>query len=188
MALGRIAIIKPSIIRHSGELQGALVFAARKGVGKILVHVRTAALDPLVFPGTACFCVRVLLEFRALLPSQLNLAIRIVISAGPGTLPALVRHVFVVARAVLGDRRFCGIVGDQDAAHSSVDQLVSFFRLLHVPLVVHAGHGACILDGLARICHSTAKNAQGCGHGYEKLLEVHRVLVGKKPYRGSRRV
>src|ERR1700716_1774281 len=72
-----------------GQYQRALVFAARKGVGKTLVHVRTAALDPLVFPGTVGFCVRVLLEVRALLPSQVNLATRIVISAGSGTLPAL---------------------------------------------------------------------------------------------------
>ena len=46
------------------------VSAARKRVGKILVHVRTATLDTLVFPGAAGFGVGVLLEVRALLPSQ----------------------------------------------------------------------------------------------------------------------
>ena len=99
--------------------------------------------------------------------------LRIVVRAGSGALPAPIGHVFVVSDAVLTDRRFRGIVRDKNAAHGSIYQLVSFLRLLDVPLVVHAGHGACILDRLTRICASTAENAQGYGRRYEQLLEVH---------------
>ena len=51
-----------------------------------------------------------------------------------------------------------GIVGDVYASASKVDQLVSLLRLLLVPLVVDAGDGARLVDGLSGVCRSTAKN------------------------------
>ena len=55
--------------RTLGQFYRALVSAARERVSKILVHVRTATLDALVFSGAAGFGVGVFLEVRALFPS-----------------------------------------------------------------------------------------------------------------------
>ena len=60
---------------------------------------------------------------------------------------------------VLDELREGGTVGDDDAAHRSVDELVSFVRLLLVPLVHHAGDGTSCVHGLTGGCRPIALNA-----------------------------
>src|SRR5262245_34423188 len=102
----------------------------------------TAATGAPVFANATCILVRIFLEVRTLFPAEVHLVSTfIVVSAGPAAPPTSIRHVLVLSYAVRGGL-WCGdIVGDLYASPSVVDQLVSFFRLLHIPLVVHAGQG-----------------------------------------------
>ena len=90
------------------------------------------------------------------------------VSAVPAALPAPIRHVLVVSFTLHRFFWCCGIVGDVYASASVVHQLVSFFRLLRIPLVVHAGDGSrAMVDGLSGVCDSTAKDKGE--HGYKQV-------------------
>jgi hypothetical protein len=72
-----------------------------------------------------------------------------------------------------------GIVGDGYASARKFDQLVSFIRLRHVPLVDHLCKGACgLVDGLARICH--ANNKKRCRDGKKEHFRDHGEPLIKK--------
>src|SRR4029078_7656032 len=120
--------------------------------------VRAAATGVFVFACAPGNFVGVFLEVRTLLPAIVSLIPTNIVSAGSGGLPALVGHVLVFSHTVLDKLRLSGVVWDDDAALDSVDQLVSFFRLLLVPLIVHADDSARFVDGLSGICSSTAKD------------------------------
>jgi hypothetical protein len=53
-----------------GQLQLALVSAAKKLVRQALVHIRAAATETLIFAGAPGFLIRVFLAVRALLPGH----------------------------------------------------------------------------------------------------------------------
>src|SRR5262245_2897956 len=107
-----------------------------------------------------------------LLPTKTNLAIGVVVSAGPFSLPAAVRHVFIVSYTILSDCLFCGIIGDKDATHGRVDEFVSFLRFLFVPLVGDAGHRSGIIESPG-IRRWTAKDKQCCRPGNQQLSQDH---------------
>src|SRR5262249_35457219 len=144
------------------------------------VCVVSAATGAFVFRTARGISVRVLLEERTLLPGVVcRISTFKGVSTGTGALPTPIRHVLIVSYAAQAGHRLRGIVGDGYASASIFDQLVSFIRLRLVPLVDPLCKGACgLVDSLARICRSTAKNKECCGHGYRQLFKVHGVLPG----------
>src|SRR5262245_56815106 len=157
-----------------GQYQLTLVPAASDGVRQTLVHVRASAADALKFAGAPSVFVHVFLEVRTLLPALVHLVSAFkVVSACSGALPALVGQVLVLTHAVLDELRKRRTTWDDDASHRSVDELVSFVRLLLVPLVHHAGDGTSYVHGLTGGCLAVGKDEERYWRGYEQLLEAH---------------
>src|SRR4029077_10023933 len=100
----------------------------------------------LIFARATGDLERVFLEVRTLLKGlQFGVSILVGVSARSAALPALVGHVLVLSHAVQCVFRCGGIVGDVDASSGVVDQLVSLFDLLLVPLVVDADDRASVV-------------------------------------------
>jgi hypothetical protein len=86
---------------------------------------------------------------RTLLPGSSYAAfIYEVHGTAPGALPTAIGHVLIFSYTVVRGLLSGRIVGDVDASAGIVDQLVSFLRLLLVPLIVNACESAHFVDGL----------------------------------------
>src|SRR5262245_5112285 len=158
---GRRPMLHPAMSTPLGQFYRTLVSAAREGVRQILISVCAAATSSLIFACATGNLVRVVLEVGAFLPGvgyRVSSLLELV-GAGPAALIAPIGHVFVLSYAVLGVFRRGGIVGDGYASANVVDQLVSLFHFLLVPLVGHANESAHVVDGLTSVCRPVAYDA-----------------------------